>query len=66
MLRVLPDSASDAVDKSLGFAQALAKKGLKSLPADSDISLVPYLMLVLLPAEQDGIFEEDSRKQNSI
>ena len=51
MLGVLPDSTSDGVNKSLGFAQALAKEGFESLPADKDVSLVLYLTLVLLPAE---------------
>ena len=66
MLEVFPDSTPDGVDKSLGFAQALAKEGLESLPADRDVSLVLYLTLILLPAEQSGVFQEDSRKQNSV
>ena len=56
MLKILPDSIPDGVNKSLRFAQALAKEGLESLSADRDVSLVLYLTLVLLPAEQDGIF----------
>ena len=56
MVEVFPNSISDGVDKNLGFAQALAKKGLESLLADKDVSLVLYLTLVLLPAEQGGIF----------
>ena len=66
MLRVLPDGTPDGVDKSLGFAQALAKEGLESLPADRDVSLVLYLTLVLLPAEQGGVLQEGSRKRNSV
>ena len=66
MLRVFPDSTPDSVDKSFGFAQALAKKGLKSLPADRDISLVLHLMLTLLQAEQSGIFQEGSNKRNLV
>ena len=66
MLKVLPDSTPDGVDISLRFAQALAKKGLKSLPADKDVSLVLYLMLVLLAAEQSGIVQEGSCKWNSV
>ena len=56
MLGVLPDSSLDSVDKSLGLAQALAKEGLESLPANKDVSLVFYLMLVLLLSEQGNIF----------
>ena len=63
MLGVLSDSAPDGVDESLGFAQALAKKGLESLSADKDVNLVLYSTLVLLLAEQGGIFQEGSRKQ---
>ena len=62
MLEVLPDSTPDGVEKSLGFAQALAKESLESLLANRDVSLVLYLTLVLLPAEQGGIFQEGSRK----
>ena len=51
MLEVLPDSILDGIDKSLGFAQALVKEYFESLPADGDISLLLYLMLVLLLAE---------------
>ena len=56
MLGVLPDGTLDGVDESLGFAQALAKEGLESLPADRGVSLVLYLTLMLLPAEQGGVF----------
>ena len=56
MLEVIPDSALDDVNKRLGFAQALTKKSFESLPADRNISLIFYLTLVLLPAEQDDIF----------
>ena len=66
MLGVLPNSALDGVNKSLAFAQALAKKGLKSLPADRNVSLVLYLTLMLLPVEQGGIFQEKSCKRNSV
>ena len=66
MLGVFLDSTPDSVDKSLGFAQALAKKGLESLLADKDISLVLYFTLVLLVAEQDNIFQKDSRKLNLV
>ena len=66
MLGVLPDGALDSVDKSLRLAQTLAKKGLKSLPADKDISLILYLMLILLPSKQGDIFQKDSRKQTSV
>ena len=66
MLEVLPDSTLDGVDKSLRFAQALAKEGLESLRADKDISLVLYLTLVLLPAEQSGIIQESSCKRNLV
>ena len=55
MLGVFPNSTPDGIDKSLGFAQALAKEGLKSLVANRDVSLGLYLMLVLLPVEQGGI-----------
>ena len=66
MLGVLPDDTPDGVNESLGFAQALAKKGLEFFPADKGINLVLYLTLVLLPAEQGGVFEEGSRKRNSV
>ena len=66
MLGVLPDSAPDGIDKSLRLAQALAKEGFKSLPANRYVSLVLYLMLMLLQLEQNGIFQEGSGKQNSV
>ena len=66
MLGVLPNGTPDGVDESLGFAQALAKEGLESLPADRGISLILSLMLVLLPAEQSGVLQEGSRKRNSV
>ena len=40
MLGAFSDSAPDGVNKSLGFAQALAKKSFKFFLADKDISLV--------------------------
>ena len=66
MLRIFPNSAPNGVNESLVFAQALAKQGLKSLLANRDITLVLYLMLVLLPAEQGGVFQKNSCKQNSV
>ena len=66
MLGVFLDSVPDSVNENLGFAQALAKKGLKSLSADRNVSLVLYFTLVLLPLEQGDILLEDSRKQNSV
>ena len=66
MLGVFPNSTLNNVDKSLEFAQALAKEGLKSLPADRNVSLGLYLTLVLLPAEQGGIFQETGPKRNSV
>ena len=66
MLGVLPDGTLDGVNKSLGFAQVSAKEGLESLPADRDVSLVLYLMLVLLPADQGGVLQEGSRKWNLV
>ena len=41
-------------------------ESLESLPADSDVGLVLYLILVLLPAEQEGIFQEINFKRNSV
>ena len=66
MLRVLPNSAPNGVDESLELAQALAKKGLESLPGSRDVSLVLYLTLMFLLLEQDGILQESSRKRNSV
>ena len=66
MLGLLSDSALDGIDKSLGLAQALAKKGLESFPADKNVSLILYLTLVLLPLEQGGIVQEGSRKWNLV
>ena len=66
MSGVLPDDTPDGVDESLRFAQALAKEGFESLSADRGISLVLYLTLVLLLAEQSGILQEGSRKRNSV
>ena len=66
MLEVFSDSAPDGFDKSLGFALDLAKKSLESFPADKDISLLLYIMLVLLPAEQSNIVQESSCKRNSV
>ena len=55
MLEVFPDCAPDDINKSLEFAQALAKKNLEFFPADRDVNLVLYLMLMLLPVEKGGI-----------
>ena len=66
MLEVLLDSALDGIDKNLKFAQTLTKKTFKSLSADENVSLVLYFTIVLLPAEQGGIFQENDRKWNSI
>ena len=66
MLGVFPDSAPDSVDKSLKLAQPLAKEDLKSLTVNTDVSLVFYLTLVLLPSEQSGIFQKNSRKRNFV
>ena len=66
MLKVLPDSTSDGVDESLGFARAMAKEGLESFPTDRGVSLVLYLTLVLLLAKQGGVLQKDSRKRNSV
>ena len=41
MLEILLDSVPDSVNKSLGFAQALAKESLESLPADNNVSFGP-------------------------
>ena len=66
MLRILSDSTLDGVNKSLGFAQALAKEGFYSFPADRHVSLVLYFTLVLLLAEQGGICQKNSCKRNSV
>ena len=66
MLGVLSNSALDGINKSLGLAQALAKEGLEFLLADRDVSLVLYFTLVLLPLEQGGILQDNSRKRNSV
>ena len=66
MFQVFLDSTPDGVNKSFGFAQALAKEGFESLPADRNICLVLFFTLMLLPAEQNGIFQEGSRKRNSF
>ena len=66
MLGVLPDNSPDGVDKSLGFAQALMKKSLEFFLANKNVSLVFYLTLVLLPAKQGSILQENTHKRNSI
>ena len=66
MLGVFSNSAPDGVKESLVFAQALRKKNLEFFSADRDVSLVLYPTLVLLPAKQCGIFQEDSHKQNLV
>ena len=66
MLGALPDGVSDGIDESLGFPQALAKEGLEFLLADRGVSLVLYITLVLLPAEQGGVLQEGSGKRNLV
>ena len=66
MLEVLSGNTPDGVNESLGLAQAFAKEGFESLPADRNVSLVLYLTLVLLPLEQGGILQENNRKQNLV
>ena len=66
MLGVFSDNVLNGVNESLELAQALAKEGLESFPADRDINLVLYLTLVFLPSKQGGILQEGSRKQNLI
>ena len=66
MLQVFFKSAPDGINESLGFAQALTKKDLESFSADKNVNLVFYLTLVLLPAKQGGIVQENSCKQNLV
>ena len=58
MLKVLSDSVLNGVDKSLGFAWALAKEILESFSTHKDVSLVFYLILVLLPTDQNSFFKK--------
>ena len=62
MLGVLPNSAPNDVDKRLQLTQALTKEDLEFLPGNGDVNLILHLFLVLLPAKQDGIFEENDGK----
>ena len=66
MVGVLPNSVLDSVNKSLRFDQALTKESFKSLQADKNDSLVLYFILVLLPAEQSGIFQKNCCKRNLV
>ena len=66
MLGVLPHVVSDYIDKGLGLAQASIKKGFKFFLDGEDVCLVFYLTLIMLPAEQGGIFWKSSCKQNSV
>ena len=66
MLEVFSNDVLDVVNKNLRFAQTLTQEGLEFLPGDKNVSFVFYLMLVLLPVEQDDIFHENGRKRNLI
>ena len=66
MLKVFSNSISDDINKGLRFAQTLMKKGFEFLLSNKDISFVFYLTLVLLPAEQGGVFYKSSCKRNLV
>ena len=62
MLGVLSNNALDSVNKDLGLIQALAKEGLKFLLGNRNVNLILHIPLILLPAKQEGIFEESGGK----
>ena len=66
MLGVFSNSTSDGIDKGLGLTQALRKEGFKFFLGDEDVRFILHLPLVLLPAKQGGIFEEDYGKWHPI
>ena len=66
MLKVLPNSALDSVDKGLELIQALIKESFEFFLGDGDVGLIFYLLLVLLVAKQDNILKEDGGKWHSI
>ena len=41
-------------------------EGLEFFLGNKDVGFVFYLTLVLLPAEQNGVFQESGRKQNLV
>ena len=66
MLTIFLNGTPVSVNKSFRFAQALTKKGLNFFSGNRNISFVFYFIMVLLLAEQDGVFQKSGRKQNLI
>ena len=62
MLEIFSNSAQHGIDKSLRFAQTLTKKEFEFLPGDKDVGFIFYLLLLLLPAKQNGILEKSGSK----
>ena len=62
MLRVFLNSAPDGVKKGLGLNQVLAKEGFEFFSSNGNVNIFFYLLLVLLPAKQGGILEENGGK----
>ena len=66
MLGVFSNNAPDGVDKSLGLTQVLTKEGFKFFASDGNVCFIPHFPLVLLPAKQGNIFEENCGKWYTI
>ena len=62
MLAILPNNILDGIDESLYFTQVLIKKGFKFFLGNENVSLIFYVMLVLLLAEQGGVLQESGCK----
>ena len=62
MLGVFLNSALDGVDGGFRLTQAFTKKSFEFLLGDGDISFIFHLLLILLPAKQDDIFDKGGNK----
>ena len=66
MLEILLNNTPNNVNKGNKLIQALIKKGFELFPSDGNIGFILHLLLMLLPAKQDGIFEETGCKWHTI
>ena len=66
MLGVFSTCVSDGVNKYLRFTQNLTNEGVEVIPSDAIVGLIPYFLLVLVPAEHGGILKEGDGKRYPI
>ena len=66
MLENLFDNTWNSINEKFRLTQTSTNKGLDFVLGDKDFYFILYFMLVLLPMEQGGVFQKNSRKRNLI